>query len=1307
MAIFRGTGGTGDSTTDTTVNTVTQKAAEAAASATAAASSATQAANSAASINANIVNDTTPQLGGELDGQTNKITNIGDPTSAQDAATKTYVDSQVQSKDALSELSGDSDDITEGSTNLFLTTTERTKLSGIEASATADQTAAEIRTLVESASDSNVFTDADHSKLDGIEASATADQTDAEIKTAYENNSDTNAFTDAEKTKLSGIETGATADQTASEILTAIKTVDGSGSGLDADLLDGNEASAFATSAQGSTADSALQNVSEDTTPQLGGDLDLNSNDITGTGNINITGTLQTSSNAIIGGDLTVSGTTTTVNTETINLADNNIVLNSNHTGTPTQNAGITIERGTSTDKVFQWNESSDYWETDDNFNVTGNITVSGTVDGRDVAADGTTLDAVASTYVNVSGDTLTGDLAFGDNVKAKFGASDDLQIYHDGSNSYITDPNGFGNLILRGSANVQIEGANGENCAIFNENSSVRLFYDNVEKFATTSSGVDITGTVVADGLTVDGNGDVNGTLEVGTSSSGILNLMRPSTNYLRANEAGASIAVGVRENLRFFTGQGENEFLTNERLRIANTGDISFYEDTGTTAKLTWDASDESLNFSDSVRLKLGSSADFQGFHNGSNSYWENYTGDLYIDNRADDKDVNIRTDNGSGGYTFYFKADGSTGDAILYHYGTEKIKTQSGGVDVTGTVTADGFLGGTNVLRINSLEGTRGSIQISAPHLGTREVTYGNNFYLASDGTYKQDSAVIGGGLLQITAPNAEFGEFLFKSKQDPDSGGAVRDRIKIANSGDISFYNDAGSSQDLYWDASTSRLGLGTTSPLSDIHIAQSSPVIRMEDTDNNAIAQILYNTASGGLLLRSDVNQATGTSGSNIIFQTDGSEAMRIDSSGNVGIGTTSPQEELDISSTNPAVRLSDTTTSGLYHRVVSSGNNLYLESDAGNVAASSFIGFRTDGVEHMRLTSDRRLGIGTTSPDTELDVEGTVRATTGSEYTELKYYGVEFNRLASYVRPDNNNTKYLFIGSNATYRNWLRIEHGASESHRFHIGASEAARIDSSGNLLVGKTSASISTAGGEIRSSGIMAATVSNGTPLYLSRLSTDGEIIQLRKDGSTIGSIGVLAGHLGIAEGGCGLRFENDTQRILPANSTYGTNDASIDLGRTDGRFKDLYLSGGVYLGGTGSANLLDDYEEGTFTPTFGGSTADPSGVTYDSQIGTYTKVGTSVQVTIKLGTDAITSVGSGNLRIRGLPFNPNYGLGAGRLTAYSFASNIEDYNILIGNGYFDLLKGSPFGYAQTSVLGTGTNANRLWVTFSYETT
>jgi putative lipoic acid-binding regulatory protein len=123
--------------------------------------------------------------------------------------------------------------------------TDGAKLDGIESGATADQTAAEIRTLVESASDSNVFTDADHTKLNGIESGATADQTAAEIRTLVESATNSNVFTDADHTKLNGIESGATADQTASEILTAIKTVDGSGSGLDADTLDGYHASSF------------------------------------------------------------------------------------------------------------------------------------------------------------------------------------------------------------------------------------------------------------------------------------------------------------------------------------------------------------------------------------------------------------------------------------------------------------------------------------------------------------------------------------------------------------------------------------------------------------------------------------------------------------------------------------------------------------------------------------------------------------------------------------------------------------------------------------------------------------------------------------------------------------------------------------------------------------------------------------------------------------------------------------------------------------------------------------------------------
>jgi hypothetical protein len=95
---------------------------------------------------------------------------------------------------------------------------DKSKLDGVEAGATADQTGAEIKTAYEAEADTNAFTDALKTKLDGVETGATADQTAAEIKTAYESNTDTNAFTDAQQTKLAGIETGATADQSAAEV---------------------------------------------------------------------------------------------------------------------------------------------------------------------------------------------------------------------------------------------------------------------------------------------------------------------------------------------------------------------------------------------------------------------------------------------------------------------------------------------------------------------------------------------------------------------------------------------------------------------------------------------------------------------------------------------------------------------------------------------------------------------------------------------------------------------------------------------------------------------------------------------------------------------------------------------------------------------------------------------------------------------------------------------------------------------------------------------------------------------------------
>ena len=174
-----------------------------------------------------------------------RLTKVADPTAAQDAATKNYVDTKVftssQIQDGtlvnadinasaaiagtkISPNFGSQNIVTSGTVDGRDVSADGSKLDGIETGATADQTNAEIRAAVEAASDSNVFTDADHTKLNAIEAGATADQTNAEIRAAVEAATDSNVFTDADHTKLNAIQANATADQTASEIKTLLQS---------------------------------------------------------------------------------------------------------------------------------------------------------------------------------------------------------------------------------------------------------------------------------------------------------------------------------------------------------------------------------------------------------------------------------------------------------------------------------------------------------------------------------------------------------------------------------------------------------------------------------------------------------------------------------------------------------------------------------------------------------------------------------------------------------------------------------------------------------------------------------------------------------------------------------------------------------------------------------------------------------------------------------------------------------------------------------------------------------------------------
>ena len=92
--------------------------------------------------------------------------------------------------------------------------------------------------------------------------------------------------------------------------------------------------------------------------------------------------------------------------------------------------------------------------------------------------------------------------------------------------------------------------------------------------------------------------------------------------------------------------------------------------------------------LQIDDSNEIRVGTGQDLKMYHTGSNSIVDNFTGQLSIRNNADDSDIILLTDNGSGGTTNYVKCDGSTGEVLLSHYGTEKLKTTADGATVAGT-------------------------------------------------------------------------------------------------------------------------------------------------------------------------------------------------------------------------------------------------------------------------------------------------------------------------------------------------------------------------------------------------------------------------------------------------------------------------------------------------------------------------------------------------------------------------------------------------------------------------------------------
>jgi len=357
-----------------------------------------------------------------------------------------------------------------------------TKLDGIEASATADQTDAEIRAAVEAATDSNVFTDADHTKLNAIEASATADQTDAEIRAAVEAATDSNVFTDADHTKLNAIE--ASADVTDTTNVTA------AGALMDSEVTNLTQVKAFdssdyATAAQGTLATNALpksggamtgaittnstfdgvdiatrDGVLTTTTttanaalPKAGGtmsgEIAMGTSKITGAGNPTAAQDLATKAyvDANVGGaggaetlqQTLVIGNTVTTDTK-IQFRDTGLYINSSADGQLDIVADTEIQIAATTIDV------------NGILDVSGNIVAGGTVDGRDVATDGTKLDGIEASADVTDATNVT---AAGALMDSELTAIASVKALNQGVAT--TDSPTFANLTLSGTDSVKV----------------------------------------------------------------------------------------------------------------------------------------------------------------------------------------------------------------------------------------------------------------------------------------------------------------------------------------------------------------------------------------------------------------------------------------------------------------------------------------------------------------------------------------------------------------------------------------------------------------------------------------------------------------------------------------------------------------------------------------------------------------------------------------------------------------------------------------------------------------------------------
>jgi hypothetical protein len=447
-----------------------------------------------------------------------------------------------------------------------------------------------------------------------------------------------------------------------------------------------------------------------------------------------------------------------------------------------------------------------------------------------------------------------------------------------------------------------------------------------------------------------------------------------------------------------------------------------------TGTTITGTSFVSSGDMTFEDNDKAVFGNGSDLRIYHTGSHSTIENIgTGHLQIHS------TDFRLRNSAGTESMILA--NADGNVQLYYDNAEKLATTATGIDVTGTVTADKV--------------TIGTSSASNAKLTLEGVDGGD-----SAGIYFNNTTATNGKSYSLSSGNS--GEFMLYDRTSSAY------RLFVSSAGNISFYEDTGTTAKFFWDASEERLGIGTTSPSVDLDVEGTAQVNLLEVTHDADRAVNFVKTGANTFSIEHDVNQFyfwnQTTSESPLLFQNDGDVIMN---GGNVGIGTSSPASALDIIGANQdAIKIRSNVAPENYYQIGRNQSTGLLEFKGSETTYNGYL-FKGPSSDLMTINSSGNVGIGTSSPSRKVSLADSVNGYNlelqqTSAYNSGNQSGIVFSApyniggsvtdLASIRGGKENATDEDFGGKLAFYTR----ANGGSDTERM--------RIDSSGNLGLGVT---------------------------------------------------------------------------------------------------------------------------------------------------------------------------------------------------------------------------------------------------------